>query len=624
MTNAPATAPKPASPANPATTAASLLQLGLRAAEAFGRPDLVARLNHASRALDHPEINIVVAGEFKQGKSSLVNALLGAPICPVDDDVATAVPTFVKFGPQVKATALVETNALPSDSDQLERERHEIPVGDVRRYVVEGGDASRSVTAVEIELPRKMLAGGLVIIDTPGVGGLGSGHAAASLGAISLADALIFVSDASQEYTRTEIDFLKRAVELCPTVIGAMTKIDFYPDWRQILALDESHLERTGLEMKVLAVSSPLRNRAVKSNDSELNGESGFIELVRFVNDQVGRHGTAQLAISASQEVAAVCAQLESQFEGERAALADPERAQAVIDQLTATRQRAEALKGAAARWSQTLNDGIADLTSDVDHDFRGRIRRIIQEADESIEATDPADTWPQTEAWLDSRASYEMIANYTYLRDRAAELSERVAEHFREASGQVLGELAVYNPAPVLGSASVEHNISLDKMGVAKQALVAMRSMYGGLLMFTMLGSLVGIALGPIGVGIGLVMGRKGLRDEKERQLTLRRNQAKNAIRRYSDEVSFIMGKDSRDTLRRIQRQLRDYYSARAEELQRSTTEALLKASESAKQTQAEREKRLRDIDAELTRLRQLHERAATLARQLTTGTSA
>ena len=39
---------------------------------------------------------VLVVGEFKQGKSLLVNGLVGAPVCPTFDDVATAVPTVVR------------------------------------------------------------------------------------------------------------------------------------------------------------------------------------------------------------------------------------------------------------------------------------------------------------------------------------------------------------------------------------------------------------------------------------------------------------------------------------------------------------------------------------------------
>jgi hypothetical protein len=161
------------------------------------------------------------------------------------------------------------------------------------------------------------------------------------------------------------------------------------------------------------------------------------------------------------------------------------------------------------------------------------------------------------------------------------------------------------------MSGARVEHRIELDKMKAGKKAMVMLKSAYGGVLMFTMLSSMAGIALGPIGIGIGLVMGHKGLREEKKRQLVARRNAARNAIRRYCDEVSFVMGKDSRDTLRRIQRQLRDHYSELAEELARSNTEALGAAAEAVKRTQTDRDRRLKDLDAEIGRIAQLRQLA-------------
>jgi predicted GTPase len=592
--------------------AKAVVDLGLRACEAYGRPDLADRLTIAKRMLADPAVRIVVAGEFKQGKSSLVNALLGASVCPVDDDVATAVPTYVRHGAEVRAELLF--NGDPP-------RRQQIPVEEVRRHVVEGGQAvaagesSERVIGVEAQLPRKLLSGGLVVVDTPGVGGLNSAHAAASLAACSVADAVLFVTDASQELTRTEVDFLQRAQDMCDTVVCVLTKTDFYPAWRTIKELDEKHLQAFS-DVPLMTASSTLRARAVKTNDKALNVESGFTELVKFVTDRVTGRNVDRLAANAAAEVIAVCQQLESQFDAERAALADPAAAKRIIEGLTTAKERAEALKAAAAKWNQTLNDGVADLNADIDFDLRRRIRRIIQEADEAIEEADPADTWPEMEAWLEARTSYELLENYALLANRATELSEQVGRHFQEASGEVLDRLAVYNPTPLLTKAQIDHKIKLDKMSMGKQAFVVMKSAYGGILMLTMLSSLAGVGpLAPLSIGIGLVMGRKGLRDEKQRQLLQRRTQAKNAIRRYCDEVSFMMNKDSRDTLRRIQRQLRDYYSARATELNRSSAQALAGASDAAKRTQAGREKRLKDIDAELPRLRQLRQRATALA---------
>jgi hypothetical protein len=580
--------------------ATAVVDLGLRACEAFGRSDLAARLTAAKRTLADPVVHVVVVGEFKQGKSSLVNALVGANVCPVDDDLATAIPTYVRHGKEPAA-------ALLFDEDPPRREP--ITVEEVRGCVVEPGRTG--VAGVEVRLPRKLLAGGLVLVDTPGVGGLGSAHAAASLAAAAMADALIFVTDAAQELTRSELDFMRQAREMCGTVVCALTKTDFYPYWRKIRDLNTEHLARERLAAPVMPVSSMLRSRAVATNDSALNTESGFADLVKFLADRVGGRAVDRLASEAAGEVAAVCMQLEAQFEAERAALADPAAAQQVVERLTAVKDRVEALKAAAARWSQTLTDGVADLNADVDYDLKGRIRGVIQDSDDAIEEVDPADTWSEMQPWLESRVAHELLANYTLLRDRATALSEEVGEHFRAASGDVLNRLAVPNPTPLLSDAKVEHKIDLEKMKVGKQAMVALKSAYGGALMFVMLGAMTGVTLGPLGLGIGLVMGRKGLRDEKKRQRTQRQGQAKNAVRRYCDEVSFVMGKHSRDTLRKIQRQLRDHYTSLADELNRSNAEALNSASAAVKRTQAEREKRRKDLDAELTRLRRLRDQA-------------
>ncbi|MET8147815.1 dynamin family protein [Actinoplanes sp. NPDC049668] len=586
--------------------ATEIVDLALRACEAYERADLRERLAAVRTTLADPVVHIVVVGEFKQGKSSLVNALVGTKVCPVNDDVATALPTYVRYGKEPSAQVLL---------DEVPPRRESVPVDRVREFVLEkeAGGAVEGATGVEVRLPRQLLSSGLVIVDTPGVGGLGSVHSAASLTAASMADALLFVTDAAQELTRSELEFLRQAREVCPTAVCVLTKTDFYPYWRKIRDLNAGHLRGAG-ELPIIPVSSDLRLRAVAGGDKELNVESGFPDLVKFVSQRVSGGAAARAAAQAGASVVGICEQIESQFEAERAALADPAAAARVMDDLTGLKKRVEALKAAAAKWQQTLGDGIADLSSDIDHDLRGRIRRLVEEADAEIEENDPADTWDETERWLQARVSHELLANYMMLRDRAIVLSDQVGTHFQEAAGQILRQVAIANPVPLAGTAKVDHKIELAKMKVGKQAMVALKSAYGGALMFTMLGTLAGIALGPIGVGIGLVMGRKGLREEKKRQRTNRQNQARNAIRRYCDEVTFVMTKDSRDTLRRIQRQLRDHYSGLAEELAQSNAKSLAAASEAAKRSAAERESRLRDLTAELERLGQLREHAAAI----------
>jgi hypothetical protein len=78
------------------------------------------------------------------------------------------------------------------------------------------------------------------------------------------------------------------------------------------------------------------------------------------------------------------------------------------------------------------------------------------------------------------------------------------------------------------------------------------------------------------------------------------------------------VVGKDSRDTLRQVQRRMRDFFATRAEELHRSTSEALAAAQQAARSDESTRHKRMRDVDAELKRIGVLRDKAFALAPDL------
>ena len=593
-----------------------VIDLAVKACTAYGREDLAGRIERSRLTRRTQTAHIIVAGEFKQGKSSLVNALGGATVCPVNDDIATAVPTFLRQANPVRAE-VVYADAIDPDLPPSELSGDAIELDDLHRFVTEqrhiADGAEREVKAVNVWLPRRILSG-MVLVDTPGVGGLSAAHSTPTMGALPLADAIVFVTDASQELTRAELDFLERARDACDHIIVALTKTDFYPRWRKIRELDEHHLATAGIDAEIVPVSSPLRTMAVRSSQRDLNVESGYPRLVEYLTDDVTGRLVTDGETTATREVVAIIDQIESQFRHEHAALSSPERAQAIVDELTETKERTEQLRSQAAKWNQTLSDGTADLVSDVEHDYRRRTRQLLKDCDAAIENSDPADTWTEFEPWLYQRVSHDVYENYAHLRNAAGELSELVADHFRDASGDVLERLAVFNPESMMSATTVETNVDTDKMGVGSSGFTVLRGSYMGVLMFSMLGSMVGIALGPVVIGVGLIMGRKTLREEKARQLNNRRVQAKNAVRKYTDEVAFNVNKDARDTLRRVQRQIRDHYSARAEELHRSTTEALKAANVAAKEHESTRVKRLADVGAEIDRLAALRQRAATL----------
>lgn len=602
--------------------ALSVIDLGSQAATAYKRPDLVDRLALAKKRLSDPSFHVFVVGEFKQGKSSLVNALLNAPVCPVDDDIATATPTAVRYGDEPAAALLLKPDDERHEQDEQQPIRQEIAIEEVARYVTEvtKPETGQRIHAVEVSMPRKMLADGLVIMDTPGVGGLGSAHSAATVGALPMADAVVFVSDASQEYTAPEIDFLKTARRMCPNVVCVLTKIDFYPAWRKIRDLNVDHLNRHGIKSPIVCVSSALRIHALRNNDRDLNQESGFPELVSYLQNDIAGNAEKLMLRNAASDVAAVASLLASQFQTEKQALQAPEDSAEVIDNLNDLKTKASRLKTEMSKWQQTLSDGIVDLQTDLDHDLKGRIRLIGREADEAIDQSDPADTWDEFQPWLMRRVAAEVGHSYALLHTRSEELALRVAEHFGEDGEDFTVHIDIGTPSELVAAIDANTEIDTEKMGAGESMMSGMRGGYGGVLMFGMLsGAVAGVGmLNPFAAVAGIFMGKKAVKDQKQQQVNMRRNQAKQAHRKYTDEVGFVVNKDARDTLRRAQRQMRDFFTTRAEELHKSTMDALQAAQKAAQSDQSTRQQRLKDVNAELERIGALRKRALDLSPDL------
>ncbi|MGB7240062.1 MAG: Isoniazid-inducible protein iniA, partial [Rhodococcus sp. (in: high G+C Gram-positive bacteria)] len=89
---------------------------------------------------------------------------------------------------------------------------------------------------------------------------------------------------------------------------------------------------------------------------------------------------------------------------------------------------------------------------------------------------------------------------------------------------------------------------------------------------------------------------------------------EAKMAIRRFTDDVSFQVGKESKDRLRQIQRVLRDHFTSIAEQTLRSLNDSLRAAQEAAKVESTERATRTAQLDRDMKAVAELNERAAAL----------
>lgn len=611
----------PAKPTTPATAAQliKLVEHGLQLVGTGDRADLRKRLDQSLGRLKDPSIRVIVVGEFKQGKSKLINALVNAPACPVDDDIATSVPTVVRYGDPASASILVP-KADNDGADEASVERQPIPLADLPAYVSEQGNPgnSKKLVAAEVCLPRKILTGGLTVIDSPGVGGMGSSHTLTTLTALPTADAMLLVSDASQEYTEPELRFLRQAMRITPSVVGVLSKTDLYPDWRRVEETDRAHLARVAPDIPLFPVSSDLRLEAARLQDSELNTESGFPVLITHLRNEIVGKAQRLQRRSVSQDLLSVTENLRLSLQSELEALENPEGTPRMIAELELARTEADELRKRSARWQITLNDGISDLIADMEYDLRDRLRRIQREAEAAIDQGDPGPSWNEFSKWLEECAAAAISDTFVWTSERAQWLAAQVAEHFA-AEEVSLPVMRVSDSGDALDPVDAMPDMENGRINPMQKVLIGMRGSYGGVLMFGLLTGIFGMALiNPLSVGAGLLLGRKAYREDKEARLKRRQGEAKALVRRQIDDVTFQVGKQLKDRLRLVQRSIRDHFTEIAEEHHRSLTDSVSAAQKAATTYALEKDVRIKDIKAELKKVDALHRAAEVVAAEV------
>jgi hypothetical protein len=576
---------------DPAAVAATLEQ-GLAACADWKRNDLAAKLRMAQARLARPTTIVCVVGDYKQGKSTLVNALVGSPVCPVDDDLATSAITALY-------QAAAETARLRRVVDG-EVHSEEVPVADLRRYVTEQGDpADRAgIELVEVGIPSPALEDGFTLVDTPGIGGFLHEYTATTLRFLGLADAVVFVTDASQELTASELAFLSQAREVCPHLLVVVTKTDLYPEWRRIVERDREHLAARGIPAEVFAVAAALRSEANSRGDEALDAESGTPALLAEFRGRILEGAKRRSAQRAADELRWVLERLLQPIEAEIAILQDPAGAERALQGLRAAQGRLRQLQDAGARWATLLNDGFTDLRSRVDLGLRTTTRNLLAEVDARLGQLDPATEWRTLAAEVQQQVSLAAGTCLADVEQGAAEIRDRIAGLLADEE-QVppdLGDTEAIDAAALWAASSRDvKDTRVRSIGsVLAAGLTALRGGASGIYLLGVAASLAGIALaGPVSLGAAVLFGTKQILDTRKAALKQRRQEARAILRQYVEEVAGEVGNRARQLVQDLHRLLRDHYSVRLGELSRSVNAAAQAAQESLARDQKGREQR-------------------------------
>jgi len=205
--------------------------------ETFGDTERAERCHSLQVKLAEEIFNLAVVGQFKRGKSSLMNAIIGRDLLPTGVLPLTSVVTSLCYGQTERLQIYFKGSLLPCER----------PLYDLAEYVTEQGNPGnkKGIYRAQIEAPVPFLRRGLHFIDTPGVGSIIAENTATTYAFLPEADAVIFVTSVDAPLCETEQIFLRDINWWGKKIIPVVNKVDLLDGnaREEMLCFIQSNLE---------------------------------------------------------------------------------------------------------------------------------------------------------------------------------------------------------------------------------------------------------------------------------------------------------------------------------------------------------------------------------------------
>jgi Dynamin family len=343
--------------------------------------------------LDAARLRVLVAGEAKRGKSTLINALLVRDVLPSGVTPLTAVTTTVRYGEDERA----EVRFLDGHDEKY-------PLTALGDLVTERGNPGnrRRIGGVTVYLAAAVLAGGAELVDTPGTGSVFEWDTQAAYEALESMDAAVFVLTADPPVSASERDLLAKVTGLSVTTFAVLNKADHLdgPGLAETLEFTRRVLAEAGYTGAVY----PMSARAALGGS-----DVGFAAFDADFTAYLSARGRADLQASAIAQAGRI--------------------ADGLLDQVAVTRRAAEMRVGDAAERVRRFGERLAEVTVHgrdavaVVNAESGRLLFALNDAAEQDGPRLAREVGRQLDAVLDGE-----------LRERtAAEIELRGSERLRE-----------------------------------------------------------------------------------------------------------------------------------------------------------------------------------------------
>jgi small GTP-binding protein len=419
--------------------------------------------------LEEDRFHLVVVGEFNHGKTTFVNALLGAAVLPTGVTPTTATIHHLRYGDEPKARVVLAGGG-----------ERAIEFDKVKDFVVGGEGATEEVDHLEVSYPAALLQERIVLVDTPGVNDLSLQRADITYSYIPQSDAVLFLLDAGQILKESERAFLQDKVigQARDKIVFVITKWDLLSESEQAEALSYAKTQLAKF-VKGEPIVFPVAAQKALAGDAAASGMPQLIEhLTRFLAEQRGRilldnalgeslnaAGTLLKGVDAKRralvmdeaELARRISAIESDLQGQGS----------TIEQ---RRQKVREEVGAVRAWARRdldrfVDDGIRLTLAQIDAADPAEVKTYYQGYIEHV-----VKTWAEAET-KEIAAALESIAERTIalVREDAHETAKRVNEQF----------------GGVLPGLKVEVDSLAFDVGVAAMLTLGIGGLIGGSLIF-------------------------------------------------------------------------------------------------------------------------------------------
>jgi GTPase SAR1 family protein len=288
-----------------------LLKAVEQVAEARGDRGILSEAGETREILRAGRFNVALIGQFKRGKSSLINALLQRELLPADVTPLTSAITVIQSGSAERATVNFENGR-----------QEDIALEEITRYVSEEGNPrnAKRVRAVVVELPHPLLAGGLRLVDTPGIGSVFLLNSEVTRLFLPKIDVALVILGCDPPITGEELAMIHELVPHAAQIVYVINKVD--------LAAPETIEKAESFTRRVLGdtLGQEIGSFTLTSAKRALQGEKdpGVCELQENLKKLSEQAGMALAQRSAARGAKHLALRLLQQIELEQAALLAP------------------------------------------------------------------------------------------------------------------------------------------------------------------------------------------------------------------------------------------------------------------------------------------------------------